>query len=342
MALDSIQSISDYDAIKILSDRRRLAILRALMGAPATLTQLGKAMDLHPARVRYHLKLLEQAGLVRLTYTQTVGNYTEKYYQATATAFNIQVSVLPQIAGRDAIIVCGSHDLALELLAKTLFQDDRLPAVYTLPVGSLDGLIALRQELCHMAGCHLLDPLGGEYNTSYVRHLFPGQPMHMITLAHRQQGLLVAPGNPHNIQGINDLARGEITLVNRVAGSGTRLWLDQQLQIRGLDSTQIAGYDYEVNTHTRVAEMVLAGKADLGLAVLAAARKHNLDFIPLFEERFDLIIAESAFSDPLCAPLFDALNTAGIRRHISGLEGYKTSETGREIQVNQVFSSDLH
>jgi len=331
--MESILSISTFDVIKVLSDQRRLTILRALMAAPATLTHLGQSMSMHPAKVRYHLKLLEEACLVKLVEKRIVGNYTEKYYAATATAFLIQASVLPKGAGEDVIIATGSNDLALELMAERFCQDRNIPAMFTLPVGSLDGLIALRQGLCNVAGCHLFDPIGGEYNTSYVRHFFPGQAMHIITLAHRQQGLLVAAGNPSGIRSLEDLLRADLTFINRNRGSGTRLWLDQQLKTLHIDSAQIRGYNLEVNTHTQVADAIFSGQADVGLGVFAVTSKYELDFIHLFEERFDLIFAQDALSDPLLAPLFDSLNSSQARSQISMLAGYRTTDTGKEIQI---------
>lgn len=331
--MDSLQPVSDFEVIKILSDPRRLGILRALMAAPATLTHLGQGMDLHPARVRYHLKLLEKAGLVALVHTKVVGNYTEKYYRATATAFNIQVPILPKGFDRDVIVTSGSHDLALELLAETLTMDRSTPLMYSLPVGSLDGLIALRQGLCQVAGCHLFDPVGGEYNTSFVRHLFPGQQMRIVTLAHRQQGLLVAPGNPLGITELGDLARTDIRFVNRKQGSGTRLWLDQQLQQHAIEGAQIQGYQTEVNTHAQIAESILSGRADVGLAVLAAARKFALDFVPLFEERFDLVFSDQESISEKLVPALDLLTSQSFRKKIAGLFGYQTRSSGQEILV---------
>lgn len=331
--MQSIQSISDVKAIKILSDERRLTILRRLMTKSATLTHLGQAMDMHPARVRYHLKLLEDASLVELVRTQIVGNYTEKYYQATSLAFSVQLAILPFSKDEEYILASGSHDLALDLLAHNISQNKSTPAMFTLPVGSLDGLIALRQGLCQVAGCHLFDPIGGQYNTTYVRHLFPGQSMHIITLAHRQQGLLVSPGNPRQIGSVEDLLREDISLINRNRGSGTRLWLDQHLQARGLDIRQIRGYEDEVNTHAQVAKAVRDGQADVGLAVLAAARSFELDFIPLFEERYDLVMLEETFTSELLSPALDHLQTAQFRQTLDNLGGYDSLETGNEVHI---------
>jgi putative molybdopterin biosynthesis protein len=331
--MKNLQTIESLTALKVLGDPRRVNILRLLMAAPATLSQVGRALEMHPAKIRHHLKQLEDAGFVALESLREIPGFVEKYYQATAQAFMLNRMLLPELSQQGTIYCLGSHDPALELLAAFLGTDDKTPAMVALPIGSLDGLIALRQGFCHIAGCHLFDPVGGEYNISYVRHLFPGQAMRVVTLAHREQGLLVVPGNPLQLQGLEDLTHERVTFINRKSGSGTRLWLDQQLSVLGLESSRIHGYTTEVNTHSQVAEAVLQGSADVGLAVFAAARKFNLGFVPLFEERFDLVMRENESSNPLLIPLFDALTNLEIRMEIIGLRGYRTAETGNVIQV---------
>lgn len=331
--MKTIESIHPLEASKVLGDPRRVEILRLLMHAPATLSQLGRMMDMHAAKIRFHLKQLEGAGLVRLAYTRDIPGFVEKYYQATAQAYFVNYVVLPQPAKQGTIFALGSHDLALDLLADHLGMDTKSPSLKAIPVGSLEGLIALRQGFCQLTGCHLYDPVGGEYNTSYVRHLFPGQTMHVVTLVHREQGLLVAPGNPRHIHGLEDLDREDLTFINREAGSGTRLWLDYQLRDLRIQPSQIRGFTHAVNTHTRVAEAVLQGEADLGLGVVAVARKSGLDFISLFEERFDLVIPHEQFQSARLRPTLDYLHTARFRRAVQSLGGYFSKETGNEIQV---------
>ena len=326
-----LKKISEYEAIKILSDARRLAILRALMAKPATLTHLGKIFDVHPAKARYHVKQLENAGLVALTHTQKIGHYTEKFYQATAAAFAIQLAILPERGARPAVLVAGSDDLALNLLAGLLRDAADAPAMFTLPVGSLDGLIMLPQGICQLAGCHLLDLPSGEYNAPYVRHLFPGQTMRVVTLARRQQGLLVAPGNPLELGGVEDLARPKVRFINRQRGSGTRLWLDAQLKTLGINSQGIQGYERVADTHLGVADAVVSAQADAGLAVLAAAQARGLDFIPLFDERYDLVLSGDDADSALLAPVFDAMTSNAFRNIVTGLAGYQPQVAGEEI-----------
>jgi putative molybdopterin biosynthesis protein len=331
--MKNFQELDSFSDIKVLSDPRRMAVVRRLMRAPATLSQLGEQLEMSAARVRHHLKLLEAAGMVELDHTLPAGGFTEKYYRASAQAYFIQRVILPHPAQDGTIFIIGSHDPALELLAAGMNPSPHLPELRAIPVGSLDGLVALRQGLCQITGCHLFEPESGTYNASYVRHFFPGQPMEIITLAYRQQGLLVPAGNPRQIAGLGDLAREDLTFVNRRPGSGTRLWLDWQIHVQGLDPSAIHGWIREVNTHAAVAQAILSGEADYGLAVAAVAHSSGLDFIPLFEERFDLVLAKQTLADPLIAQLLDSICSARIRSRIASLAGYRTTDTGMQNHV---------
>ncbi len=233
-----------------------------------------------------------------------------------------------------SITFLGSHDLALEAMATQLHQLKSHPfGLYVLPVGSLDGLIALRQGIAQIAGCHLLDVESGEYNLPFIRHLFPDRAMRMITLAYREQGLMVAPGNPLAICSLDDLARTEVCMVNRNQGSGTRLWLDRQLELRSLPAQALRGYHLEVRTHTAVAEAIRDGKANSGLGLLAAAQKYQLDFVPLFHERFDLVFPEEQMDNPLFTVMLDFINSNRFRRMVRQLGGYEFDHTGDELHL---------
>ncbi|MBE2198990.1 MAG: helix-turn-helix domain-containing protein [Anaerolinea sp.] len=330
---DHVQPIHSFDLLKLLADPHRLAILRRLMAGAATLSQLSKLLDTYPARVRHHVKLLEGAELITLTSTHVNGGFIEKYYQATAHAFVINLAVLPQWPQAKTLAVWGSHDLALEMMAQQMQEKEGIPGLLTVAVGSLDGLIALRQGLCQLAGSHLLDVDRGEYNTAHVRHLFPGEEMLLLTLAYRQQGLLVVPGNPRRIRDLVDLTRADVQFVNRRRGTGTRLWLDIQLKRFGLDANFIKGYDVEMTTHLQVAQMVAQGRADVGLAIMAAARPFQLDFIPLFEERYDLVVPAHTSGIPSLQPVFDYLQSAECRQQVATLTGYDATHTGEVLKV---------
>lgn len=320
-----IHPIKSFEQIKLLTDPRRLAILRRLMSAPASLTQLGQALGEHPAWVRHHLKQLEAAGLVDLVETRIESGVVEKFYRACAGGFLLQELILPQGTGHPVFVFSGSHDLAVEFLAQQLSPHFDL---LTMPVGSLDGLVSLRQNLCHFSGCHLLD-VGGEYNLPFVRHFFPDRSMEVITLAYREQGLILAPGNPRGIHALPDLARTDITFVNRNPGSGTRLWFDRQLQALDIPASAIKGYEKSVNLHTECARIIQFGSADAAIGLRAAAHQCDLDFIPLFHERYDLVFPRETHSS--LAPLLDTLQSATFRRRVDALTGYETTHTGEQI-----------
>ncbi len=330
--MDDIRLIKPFDQIKTLSDPRRLTILRRLMASPATLTQLGQLMGEHPAWVRHHLKKLEQAGLIELVSVQASGGVIQKWYQATARLFILQQTILPDPEKENTLILLGSHDLALTLLAESLAERIGMDLL-ALPTGSLDGLIALRQGLAHLSACHLLDADSGEYNLPYVRHLFPEGAMKLVTLVHREQGLLLKPGNPHQLKGLEDLARSDITFINRNPGSGTRLWLDRQLSHIGLPKARIRGYNEEARTHTAVALAVAQGRVDAGLGLAAAARRHSLEFIPLFQERFDLVLPAASLKEANFSLMLDFIHSSEFRQMAESLGGYDTHHTGDEIAV---------
>jgi putative molybdopterin biosynthesis protein len=310
--------------MKILSDPRRLAILRQLMVGPATLSQLGRSLGEQPSWIRHHLKMLESAGLVELADVKISQGYIEKYYQSKAHAFLVQELLLPEAHGKKMVVLSGSHDLALELLAGSQCGDLE---VITLPVGSLDGLVALRQGMCTATGCHLYDAQSGDFNASYVRHFFPDRTMVLLTMAYREQGLIVQPGNPHQIRGLEDLTKN-LRFINRNRGSGTRLWLDDQLHRLGIPANQVLGYSEEARTHTEVALAIQHGKAQVGLGIHAAAVSHQLEFIPLFQERYDLVIPQELISDQQITPLFDTFYSGQYRKQVENLTGYDVTHLG--------------
>lgn len=331
--MESLQNIRTFDPLAVLAHPQRLAILRFLMVGNGTLSQIARAMNTYPAKVRHHLKQLEEAGLVSLQFTQVAGGFVEKYYRATAQAFVINLAIVPERPQQTAVMAWGSHDLGLELLADRLQNNQSAPDLYTVPVGSLDGLMALRQGVCQVAGCHLLDTESGDYNRPFIRHLFPDEPMRLLTLAHRQQGLLVMPGNPMRLQTLADLTREDVVFVNRNRGAGTRLWLDRELRRQGIAGAAIDGYEKTAVTHVEVAQAIAMGDADVGLGVEAAARRFGLDFVPLFTERYDLALPEAQVANPLLQPLLDELQTAVFRQELDAMGGYDTSQTGAEIRV---------
>jgi putative molybdopterin biosynthesis protein len=324
--MKKVEPLHAFEQIKLLSDARRLQILRLLMASPASLTQLAKILHQSPAWVRHHILALESAGLIELSEVRITGKVMEKFYRAKAGAFLLQELILPE-GGKPAIVFSGSHDLALEKISAQIA--DHL-TLLTLPVGSLDGLVNLRQGLCQISGAHLLDKTG-EYNTPFVRHLFPDRVMDLVTLAYRTQGLMLAPGNPKGVRGAADLAQAGLRFINRNPGSGTRLWLDKELARLGIHSGAVDGYEHVVNTHTECARAIASGAADAALGLQASARQHNLDFIPLFEERYDLVLPRE--QENALSPLLDHIQTIAFRRDLNALTGYNTSHSGEQIDL---------
>ena len=333
--MDNIRRVQDFKILKTLADARRLAILRLLMAEPATLSQLGLVLGEHPAKIRHHLKQLETAGLIEMVGTREVRGFVEKYYRARARAFLLQELILPADAEQNTVVIVGSHDLALEALAHHLNEQHAAnasaPNLLVLPTGSLEGLISLRQGAGHLAGSHLLDADTGEYNLPFVRHIFPDRPTTLITLVNREQGLILEAGNPHEIHDLEDLVNKNVLLVNRNRGSGTRLWLDRQIAQLKISPSSIRGYGRELRTHTAVAEVISQGRANAGIGLQAAAIQHGLDFIPLFQERFDLVIPQDMLKKPSLQPLLDFLQSARFRRLADSLSGYSTANSGNQL-----------
>ncbi len=231
------------------------------------------------------------------------------------------------------IFCIGSHDLTLDLLAQFLAEHDRRLA--SANVGSQGGLVALRRGEAHMAGSHLLDPNDGSYNISYIRQYMPNIPVKVIALVGRDQGLIVKKGNPKGIKSLGDLAgksqKGGVQFVNRQRGAGTRVLLDYHLNLMTISPESIAGYHQEEYTHLGIATAVASGRADCGLGIAAAAQALDLDFIPLFQERYDLVIPKRFADENLLSPLFDLLTDSNFREAVSQLKGYDVSVMGTVI-----------
>lgn len=227
------------------------------------------------------------------------------------------------------IFAIGSHDMTLDLLAQFLAQHDRRLA--SANVGSLGGLVALRRGEAHLAGAHLLDPQSGEYNLRYIKEYLPGVPVKVVGLVARQQGLLVRKGNSKGINSLESLVDPGIMFVNRQRGAGTRVLLDYHLDLLDIPKEQIQGYAREEYTHLGLAAAIASGRADCGLGIAAAAQALDLDFIPLFQERYDLVIPSAHYDSSLCAPLLQVLGSDDLRRAIAELPGYDTQPMGALI-----------
>ncbi len=228
----------------------------------------------------------------------------------------------------NTIVVVGSHDNTLDVLADKIKAGSSNLTLSSSHVGSMGGLMAIKNGVCHLAGSHLLDTTDGSYNVSYIKKYLPGMKIKIVNLVFRDQGLIVAKGNPKNIKGIEDLAREDITFINRQGGSGTRILLDYKLKQTGTDPKQIKGYENEEFTHMSVAVAVLSGSADAGLGIFAAANALHLDFIPVVTEQYDLVIPEIFFETENMKILLETINTADFKNRVEALGGYSTKKTG--------------
>jgi molybdenum cofactor synthesis domain-containing protein len=233
-------------------------------------------------------------------------------------------------------LVCvGSHDNTLDTLADLLMR--RTPAIRLASshVGSMGGLISLKNGAAMMAGTHLFDPPTKDYNFPFLAKYLPGLEVLVINLAIRHQGLMVAPGNPKNIDGVADLTRADVRYLNRQRGAGTRILLDHHLAVNGIAPAQVAGYDREEHTHMAVAVNVLTGAADCGLGVFAAARALGLDFVPLARERYDLVIPAVHRHDPKIEAVLAIVASDVFKQQVLALGGYEVDWTGQEMHPGQ-------
>lgn len=319
--MPALARLASFAQIELLSNPHRMAIVRRLMAQPATLSQLGRALGRHPAWVQHHIRVLERAGLVEVSEVRVSAGLSEKFYRVRAQGFLLQELILPE-AGAPVLVFSGSHDPLLEWLAA---QADA-PGLLLWFCGSLDGLATLRLGMCQVSGAHLGDSDSGE-NAPFVSRLFPDQRIVLVTLAHRTQGWMTAPGNPHRIGSAADLLQPGLRFINRNPGSGTRLRLDAELKRLGIAGAAIAGYDQAVPTHTEAAARIAHHQADAALGLEAAARQHGLGFVPWFRERYELVIPEEQL--PVLTPLLERLSSPAFRQAAQALGGYDTCETGQ-------------
>lgn len=225
---------------------------------------------------------------------------------------------VPRADAENALLITGSHDPVVDYLADMLQQEG--VELHSTHVGSMGGILALIKGECHAAPMHLLAE-DGSYNIPYLRKYLPGEDLVLLCMAGREQGIVSKTGI-----GIDDLINHRF--VNRQRGSGTRMLLDHELTRRGIDPSAIAGYGREVTTHLAVALAVKSGEADAGMCVYSAAKALGLRFVPVAQERYELVMRQSQLDDPRVASLCDAIVSPAFKEILSRLGGYDTKETG--------------
>ena len=231
------------------------------------------------------------------------------------------------------VVVIGSHDPLLDELGDMLHVADSDVYMSSSHVGSMGGIMAIRRGEAHAAGCHLLNTETGEYNVSFMKKYFPKGGVRLIRCVGRQQGLMVAKGNPLNIQKFADIAKEGVRYVNRQKGSGTRILTDYLCRQDGLNVDAIYGYDREELTHTSVAAQIVSGSADAGMGIYSAAKLYDLDFVPLCIEEYDLIVPDHAWEIPQVRQMIDMLKSEAFKEKILALGGYTVENPGEIIDL---------
>ncbi|WP_022665524.1 molybdopterin biosynthesis protein [Desulfospira joergensenii] len=237
----------------------------------------------------------------------------------------------PVSAIENTVVIIGSHDNTLDLLADQIRRTDAGVSISSSHVGSMGGLMAIRNRACHMAGAHLLDPADGSYNISYIEKHLPDEKVRMVNLVMREQGLILPKGNPNRVESIEDLKDKGLRFINRQPGSGTRILLDYKLATLGIDPDDITGYENDEYTHMSVSVAVLSGRADAGLGIMAAAKALDLDFIPVVTEEYDLVIPERFFESAKIRAVLETIRSADFKNRVSSLGGYGVEKTGKVI-----------
>ena len=225
-------------------------------------------------------------------------------------------------------LIISGQDVVLDILANYL-QQEGVHAARTY-LNSFEGLLSLYQDNIQVAACHLYD--GSDYNTSYVRSLMPGVPAVLVNVSYRTQGFYVQKGNPKNIHGWEDLARKDISVLNRRVGSSARILMDMQLKRLGIPASQVVGYNKIMKSHLTMAAAIAAGEADLAIGTERISRQiENLDFIPLMEERFDFVIKKELFGTEAVQKLMKVLQSPAFRREIAHFSGNDYRDLGKII-----------
>ncbi len=229
------------------------------------------------------------------------------------------------------ILVAGC-DPAIYLAGEHVRQQGGNASVVGWNMASLAALRALKRGDVHVAGIHMRDPRSGEYNLPFLKKHLQGQPVTVVRFATWQEGLLLKEGNPKHVRGLEDLARSDVRMVNREKGAGARLLLDHLLSRHHIPSQIVRGYGTIASSQIGLGRCISEGKADVGIGAQAVAQLYNFDFIPLQEERYDLVIPTAyVHSHPGMKIFLDTLVTRRFQQEIEALGGYDARESGKII-----------
>ncbi len=255
----------------------------------------------------------------------------EQWIENNTTNFPQRIDHLSSY--NDLIILAGSNDILLDKLISIYNQNSGRLAVFG-NLGSMGGIHALRRNLCHIAASHLMQEDAEDYNFDIARRELEEMPV-VVNFCRRQQGLLIKKRNPKGLSSVADLARQDITIINRALGTGTRLLLDNELKKAGISGDQIEGYDREVNKHLDVGLEIISGRADAGPGIEAVACLLDLDFLPIRWERFDLLVNKNLFFNKSIQQFLGLLHDREFNTLVDVTGGYDQSLSGRMIFPEQ-------
>lgn len=235
---------------------------------------------------------------------------------------------------QNTLVVIGSHDPLLDEVADMMHRADPTVFMSSSHVGSMGGIMAIRRGEAHAGGCHLLDTETGVYNLSFLKKYFPNGGIRLVRCVGRQQGLMLAKGNPLDIKEFADIAKNGVRYVNRQKGSGTRVLMDYLCEQYAVNVGDIYGYEREELTHTSVAAQIANGSADAGMGIYSAAQLYDLDFLPICIEEYDLIIPDHAWETPVVQQLIATLKSPAFREKMLAMGGYTVDHPGEIIPLD--------
>ena len=237
----------------------------------------------------------------------------------------VKITLLRPVQDLDnTLTIIGSHDPLIDEVADILKRKNPDSVVSSSHVGSMGAIMAIKRGEAQMGAIHLLDEETGGYNDSYIAKYFPNGGVKLEKGVKRVQGLMIAKGNPKNIKGFSDMARPDISYVNRQKGAGTRILCDFLIKQNGMNASDIYGYEREEFTHTSVAAQIASGTADAGLGIYSAAKTYDLDFIPICNEEYDLLIDEKAYDSEKIKEFLLVLHSDELKARLSKMGGYET------------------
>lgn len=228
-----------------------------------------------------------------------------------------------------ALLTAGSNDLVLDLLQTHVRRTHPEFYMFSTNIGSTEGLKSLNRGYTDIAWSHLFDPKSGEYNIPFLPTHAPSIKPVVINLFYRELGFVVAHKNPLRFRDFRDLTRKEVRFVNRQRGSGTRALLDYHLKEFSIPEAEIAGYEREFYTHLEVGQAILSEEADVGIATVAVASLFGLSFVPIREERFDMILDQSTFFAPGVQAFIEVLRSNDFRKRVAKVANYSFRDSGK-------------